>query len=78
MPTSNESQSRVKRFPIRTLTKCVVRKLFATQKFFLFIYGLFNVNRLVNDGQFSRGPYTPVVSLTFQKLKHLCRFEKGG
>jgi predicted ArsR family transcriptional regulator len=23
-------------------------------------------------------PYTAIVSLTFQKLKHLCRFEKGG
>ena len=23
-------------------------------------------------------PYTTIVSLTFQKLKHLCRFEKGG
>jgi len=23
-------------------------------------------------------PYTVIVSLTFQKLKHLCRFEKGG
>ena len=23
-------------------------------------------------------PYTIIVSLTFQKLKHLCRFEKGG
>ena len=22
-------------------------------------------------------PYTTIVSLTFQKLKHLCRFEKG-
>lgn len=23
-------------------------------------------------------PYTTIVSLTFQKLRHLCRFEKGG
>jgi hypothetical protein len=23
-------------------------------------------------------PYTTIVSLTFHKLKHLCRFEKGG
>jgi DNA-binding Lrp family transcriptional regulator len=23
-------------------------------------------------------PYTVIVSLTFKKLKHLCRFEKGG
>jgi predicted ArsR family transcriptional regulator len=23
-------------------------------------------------------PYTTIVSLTFQKLKHVCRFEKGG
>jgi DNA-binding Lrp family transcriptional regulator len=23
-------------------------------------------------------PYTIIVSLTFQKLRHLCRFEKGG
>jgi predicted ArsR family transcriptional regulator len=23
-------------------------------------------------------PHTTIVSLTFQKLKHLCRFEKGG
>jgi hypothetical protein len=23
-------------------------------------------------------PYTTIVSLTFQKLKHICRFEKGG
>jgi len=23
-------------------------------------------------------PYTTIVSLTFQRLKHLCRFEKGG
>jgi hypothetical protein len=23
-------------------------------------------------------PYTTIVSLAFQKLKHLCRFEKGG
>jgi predicted ArsR family transcriptional regulator len=23
-------------------------------------------------------PYTNIVSLTFQKLRHLCRFEKGG
>jgi predicted transcriptional regulator len=23
-------------------------------------------------------PYTTIVSLNFQKLKHLCRFEKGG
>ena len=23
-------------------------------------------------------PYTAIVSLTFQKLQHLCRFEKGG
>ena len=23
-------------------------------------------------------PHTIIVSLTFQKLKHLCRFEKGG
>jgi len=23
-------------------------------------------------------PYTTIVSLTFQRLRHLCRFEKGG
>jgi DNA-binding Lrp family transcriptional regulator len=23
-------------------------------------------------------PYTVIVSLTFQKLRHLCRYEKGG
>jgi predicted ArsR family transcriptional regulator len=23
-------------------------------------------------------PYTAIVSVTFQKLKHICRFEKGG
>jgi len=43
----------------------------------IFIYSLPSSVRQRVD-QIITDPYTTIVSLTFQKLRHLCRYEKGG